>query len=65
MQCEFSCIVPLGFTTVAIALRSLWTHVSLIHVCEDQKLCRTNLDGLSTSILWQKTPPSHDWLQIG
>lgn len=66
MPCKFSCIVPLGFTTAAIALRSLWTPVSLICVCEDQKIHRRpNLDGLSTSILLQKTPPPHDWLQIG
>lgn len=80
MLCEFSCIVPLGFTTVAIALRSLWMYVSLVRVCEIRncageltlmvsllQFCAKRLYLLTTGsrLANQKTPPPLDWLQTG
>lgn len=40
--------------------------MSLVHVCEDQSLCRrTKLNPSSISISYQKDSLSHGWLQIG
>lgn len=69
MLCEFQLRVPvpLCLAIVSTALKNLWTHGSLVHVCENQNLCRrTKLEASSTSILYQKDWPfswlAQDWL---